>query len=47
LSTIPSDNKAEAFFLAKADGVVAGIQLAEMIFREVDPELEVRQLRPL
>ncbi|CAM6091650.1 unnamed protein product [Calypogeia fissa] len=40
-STIPPETKAQAQFLAKADGIIAGIDLAEMIFREVDPELKV------
>ncbi|KAL8196406.1 hypothetical protein R6Q57_024701 [Mikania cordata] len=31
----------EAYFLAKDDGIVAGIALAEMIFNEVDPTLKV------
>ncbi|KAJ7531448.1 hypothetical protein O6H91_14G044300 [Diphasiastrum complanatum] len=41
LATIPSETQAEAQFLAKEDGVVAGIQLANMIFHEVDPSLKV------
>jgi len=31
----------EAYFLAKEDGIIAGIALAEMIFHEVDPSLKV------
>lgn len=42
LATIPFDMEVEAYFLAKEDGVVAGIALAEMIFNEVDPSLKVR-----
>ncbi|EEC85025.1 hypothetical protein OsI_32326 [Oryza sativa Indica Group] len=41
LATIPSDVKAEATFIAKEDGVVAGISLADMIFKQVDPSLKV------
>ncbi|CAL5206653.1 unnamed protein product [Lathyrus oleraceus] len=41
LATIPFDMEVEAYFLAKEDGVVAGIALAEMIFNEVDPSLKV------
>ncbi|XP_073011974.1 nicotinate-nucleotide pyrophosphorylase [carboxylating], chloroplastic [Typha latifolia] len=41
LATIPIDVKAEATFIAKEDGVIAGISLAEMIFNEVDPSLNV------
>ncbi|XP_038976978.1 nicotinate-nucleotide pyrophosphorylase [carboxylating], chloroplastic-like isoform X2 [Phoenix dactylifera] len=33
--------KAEAHFIAKEDGVIAGISFAEMIFNEVDPSLKV------
>nr|XP_024383401.1 nicotinate-nucleotide pyrophosphorylase [carboxylating], chloroplastic-like isoform X3 [Physcomitrium patens] len=35
------DVQAEAQFLAKANGVIAGIALAEMVFTEVDPSLKV------
>lgn len=41
LATIPTEMEVEAFFLAKDDGIVAGIALAEMIFNEVDPTLKV------
>ncbi|GJZ54676.1 nicotinate-nucleotide pyrophosphorylase [carboxylating], chloroplastic [Tanacetum coccineum] len=41
LATIPTEMEAEAFFLAKDDGIVAGVALAEMIFNEVDPTLKV------
>ncbi|RLN33713.1 hypothetical protein C2845_PM03G05750 [Panicum miliaceum] len=41
LATIPSDVEAEATFIAKADGVIAGISLADMIFNQVDPSLKV------
>ncbi|XP_060214627.1 quinolinate phosphoribosyltransferase [decarboxylating] 1a isoform X2 [Lycium barbarum] len=40
-ATIPVDLESEAYFLAKEDGIVAGIALAEMIFAEVDPSLKV------
>lgn len=45
LATIPFDMEVEAHFLAKEDGVVAGIALAEMVFKEVDPSLEVEWSR--
>ncbi|MFS8014777.1 putative nicotinate-nucleotide diphosphorylase (carboxylating) [Helianthus anomalus] len=35
----------EAYFLAKDDGIVVGITLAEMIFNEVDPTLKVEWFR--
>ncbi|KAG5052865.1 hypothetical protein JHK87_005063 [Glycine soja] len=41
LATIPFDMEVEAYFLAKEDGIIAGIALAEMIFHEVDPSLKV------
>lgn len=41
MATIPFDMEVEAHFLAKEDGIVAGIALAEMIFHEVDPSLKV------
>lgn len=41
LATIPADLESEAYFLAKEDGVIAGIALAEMIFNDVDPSLKV------
>ncbi|KAM0905130.1 hypothetical protein ACQ4PT_017566 [Festuca glaucescens] len=41
LATIPIDVNAEATFIAKEDGVIAGISLADMIFKQVDPSLKV------
>ncbi|KAJ7954214.1 Nicotinate-nucleotide pyrophosphorylase [carboxylating] [Quillaja saponaria] len=41
IATIPYDMDVEAYFLAKEDGIVAGIGLADMIFHEVDPSLKV------
>ncbi|KAL7090884.1 hypothetical protein ACP275_12G070100 [Erythranthe tilingii] len=40
-ATIPVEMEVEAYFLAKEDGIVAGIALAEMVFKEVDPSLKV------
>lgn len=45
MATIPTDMEVEAHFLAKEDGVIAGIALAEMVFCEVDPSLKV--LKPM
>ncbi|KAG5562805.1 hypothetical protein RHGRI_005508 [Rhododendron griersonianum] len=45
MATIPSDMEVEAHFLAKEDGVVAGIVLAESVFSEVDPTLKVEWSR--
>ncbi|XP_062170904.1 quinolinate phosphoribosyltransferase [decarboxylating] 1a [Alnus glutinosa] len=41
MATIPIDMEVEANFLAKEDGIIAGIALAEMVFEEVDPSLKV------
>ncbi|XP_028759066.1 nicotinate-nucleotide pyrophosphorylase [carboxylating], chloroplastic isoform X2 [Neltuma alba] len=41
LATIPYNMEVDAYFLAKEDGIIAGIALAEMIFHEVDPSLRV------
>lgn len=41
LATIPTETQAEAHFLAKADGVLAGCIVAERVFAQVDPEVEV------
>ncbi|XP_071926909.1 quinolinate phosphoribosyltransferase [decarboxylating] 1a isoform X2 [Coffea arabica] len=40
-ATIPVDMEVEAHFLAKEDGIIAGIALAEMVFNEVDHTLKV------
>ena len=41
MATVPSDMEVEAYFIAKEDGVIAGIALAEMIFSQVDPLIKV------
>lgn len=41
MATLPADMVVEAHFLAKEDGIIAGIAIADMIFDEVDPLLEV------
>ncbi|MEL6616397.1 MAG: carboxylating nicotinate-nucleotide diphosphorylase, partial [Bacteroidota bacterium] len=41
LATIPESTQATATFLAKEDGVIAGLAVAERVFRAVDPELSV------
>ncbi|KAK3021232.1 hypothetical protein RJ639_045133, partial [Escallonia herrerae] len=41
MATIPADMEVEAYFLAKEDGIIAGIALAEMVFNDVDPALKV------
>lgn len=41
LATVPAHLQTEAYFLAKENGVIAGIALADMIFMEVDSSLKV------
>ncbi len=37
---IPAESRKKAYMIAKADGVIAGIEVAEMVFRELDPDLK-------
>lgn len=37
---IPAELRRKAFWTAKAEGIVAGLQIAEMCFRHFDPELK-------
>lgn len=39
LSCIPAENSSEAYFLAKEDGVVCGIDIAARVFQLVDPRI--------
>lgn len=41
LASIPAEKKGQAKLLIKDDGVIAGLELAEMIFKAVDSSLEV------
>ncbi len=41
LSTIPSDAQGRARLLVKDTGILAGVELAKLIFAEVDPNLAV------
>ena len=41
LACIPKDAKGQAKLLVKESGIIAGIEFAKMIFKEVDPELIV------
>ena len=41
-ATIPPATSAEAVFLAKQNGVVAGLHVAEQVFKTLDVDLEVR-----
>ena len=42
LATVPESTSATAEFLAKQDGVLAGVAVANLVFQMVDPQLEVR-----
>lgn len=41
LATLPPEAQAKGDFLAKEDGVLAGLAVAEHVFRRVDPEVKV------
>ena len=41
LWTVPADRRAEAAIVAKAEGVIAGSEVAAEVFRRVDPALSV------
>lgn len=43
-STIPANAMGKARLLVKDNGIVAGVELAELIFKTVDPELKVEVL---
>lgn len=43
LATIPEDSRHKAFFVAKESGIVAGLQIAEMTFKELDPKVELKK----
>jgi len=38
LSTIPADSRGKARLVAKEDGILAGVRIAEMVYQMVDPE---------
>jgi nicotinate-nucleotide pyrophosphorylase (carboxylating) len=44
LASIPADAQNRAHLLVKGEGVLAGVELAHLIFREVDADLRVTQL---
>ena len=41
LACIPKEAKGQAKLLVKESGIIAGIDFAKMVFKEVDPELKV------
>lgn len=42
LACIPSDSTSKAKLLVKDDGIIAGVSIAEKIFKYVDPQAEVK-----
>lgn len=42
---VPEDKKSSAYIYAKADGVLAGMDVAIEVFRRVDAGIEIRQLK--
>ena len=44
LASIPSNSTSQAHLLVKDNGIIAGIELAKMIFKEVDSSLKIEQL---
>jgi nicotinate-nucleotide pyrophosphorylase (carboxylating) len=44
LNAVPSNVGARAVIMAKAPGVVSGLEIAQMTFREVDPALQFKSL---
>jgi nicotinate-nucleotide pyrophosphorylase (carboxylating) len=45
LACIPADARGKARLLVKEDGVIAGLELAEIIFRQVDPSIQIEMLK--
>lgn len=44
LASIPNDAQNQARLLVKGDGILAGVELAGYIFKQVDPDLQVEVL---
>ncbi len=44
LASISREAKNKAYFLMKQDGVIAGIELCKMIFKQIDPDMQVQAL---
>ncbi len=44
LSTIPAEAKGKARLIVKDNGILAGVELAVLIFHEVDPNLQIEVL---
>lgn len=44
LSTIPADHRGRMKLLVKQSGIIAGIEVAEMVLQRLDPEVKFEQL---
>lgn len=44
LASVPKDAKQSAELKVKDDGIIAGVELAEIIFHQVDPTLKIKTL---
>ena len=44
LATIPNDYKGKAHLIAKEEGILAGVHIAEKVFHKVDPSLNFKIL---
>jgi nicotinate-nucleotide pyrophosphorylase (carboxylating) len=42
LGAVPANKISKARLLVKDDGIIAGLEMAELIFHEVNPELEIK-----
>lgn len=45
IATVPADRTATAIMLAKDNGVLSGIDVAQEVFRTVDPDIEFRAIK--
>jgi nicotinate-nucleotide pyrophosphorylase (carboxylating) len=43
---VPADHQSTAVFLAKRDGVIAGLPVVELVFKELDPNCQLTYLKP-
>ncbi len=44
LASIPSESEQSAYLIMKEDGVIAGMELAPLIFRKLDPNIQIDYL---
>ncbi len=45
-STVPAETRAKVVIASREDGRIAGLDLAELAFKTVDPTLTVKRLKP-